>query len=459
MIDHRTLFLIFVAWSFAGIAIAETPERFANRFALHAQAAGEGLHRVILPASVYLGLARHDQGDMRVFNAAGELVPFALVDSPPPLAPAPISTALPWFPLRAPQGSRLDDLELEWRPGDARGTLKLRANAGGTTDERLEHTIGWLLDARSIEQNLTALSLDWPEDQTLRVTLSLDASDDLQHWRPLVAAAEIVRLRHAGQSLTQTRIEFPPVRARYLRISWAESDAAPPEPRACVVETRGGRAESPRQWTELDSTTTGEPGEYRYDKAPLARIDQVQIIAPQPNTAVTAQLLAGRPNAARPDGFDWTPVLRTNVYRMTRDGAESLSPPTAISRTTTRNWLLRIDTKGGGFGAGVPRLRVSWPEQTLLFAARGSGPYVLAFGNHEMLPGTTAAENLLPDFEKAQLGLLPLAMIDEAPVVKPERTDATDWRQPALWGALIGAVAILAGMAWRLLREVSKTDA
>ncbi|MGF1644620.1 MAG: DUF3999 family protein [Thiotrichales bacterium] len=59
--------------------------------------------------------------------------------------------------------------------------------------------MGCLLDARAIVRDLTILSLDRVEDQTPHATLSVDASDDLQDWCTLVAADEIVRLRHPGQ--------------------------------------------------------------------------------------------------------------------------------------------------------------------------------------------------------------------------------------------------------------------
>ncbi|MGF1644619.1 MAG: DUF3999 family protein, partial [Thiotrichales bacterium] len=124
----------------------------------------------------------------------------------------------------------------------------------------------------------------------------------------------------------------------------------------------------------------------------------------KPNTAVTTQLLAGGPNPARPDGFDWTPVLRTNVYRMTRDGAESQLPPTAISRASALDWRLRIDTKGGGFGTGKPRLRVGWPERTLTLAARGSEPYALAALKPHFLADNQRLMNRLTK-------LLPIALL------------------------------------------------
>ncbi|MGF1547386.1 MAG: DUF3999 domain-containing protein [Thiotrichales bacterium] len=438
-----------------GTLAAETPAQFANRFTLHPQSTADGLHRVVLPAAMYAGFARGDQRDLRVFNAGGERVPFALTDSPAPPTAAPSPRALPSFPLRAPRGTRIDDLELTWQPGAAQGALRLRAAAGNAVTHQPEQLVGWLLDARGLNQALTALNIDWPEEQSVQATLRVESSDDLVRWQALAEATPLLQLHHAGQSLAQTRIAFPARTLSYLRVSWNDAAQEPPTPRAFHAESEGEHVEAPRQWLEFNATATSDEGVYEVTGAPLAPVDRVQILAPQPNTAVAATLLVG---SAQVDGHGergWTPLLHTNVYRMTRDGVERNSPPTSIRRTTAHHWRVRVDPNSGGFGAGQPILRLGWTERTLVFAARGDGPFTLAFGAHEVESAALDVKQLLAPHAPTQVHDLPLAGLEMGPVVTPALASATDWRQPTLWGALLGAVALLGGMAWRLLREVN----
>src|SRR5881397_861913 len=57
--------------------------------------------RVDLPAVVYEGITRSDVGDLRVFNAAGETVPYAFLPHVQASQQAKQSPNLPIFPIMA----------------------------------------------------------------------------------------------------------------------------------------------------------------------------------------------------------------------------------------------------------------------------------------------------------------------------------------------------------------------
>lgn len=96
-------FLKVTAWCVAiGAAWAAAPacaEDFARHFTLQLEE-GAAYYSVALPAAVYSASQRNDLGDVRVFNGAGEPVPYSLEGprelprTPPTLRPAR------WFPLR-----------------------------------------------------------------------------------------------------------------------------------------------------------------------------------------------------------------------------------------------------------------------------------------------------------------------------------------------------------------------
>jgi hypothetical protein len=111
-----TLFFLLGANAASG---AERPADYAFGIPLEADGK-EALYDVTLPVAVYRGVVRADLGDLRVFNGAGEVVPYALrprrmtdTETAPPVA-------LTLFPLKAEEGAALDAI-----------SIRVRRSAGG----------------------------------------------------------------------------------------------------------------------------------------------------------------------------------------------------------------------------------------------------------------------------------------------------------------------------------------
>ncbi|MBN3775563.1 DUF3999 family protein, partial [Burkholderia sp. Se-20378] len=87
---------------FASFAAADgTPGagHAAQRFSLDLDGAA-AYYQLTVPQPVYAASRRDDLGDVRIFNGAGEPVPYSL-DAPATAAPAvpPTRTPVHWFPL------------------------------------------------------------------------------------------------------------------------------------------------------------------------------------------------------------------------------------------------------------------------------------------------------------------------------------------------------------------------
>lgn len=66
-----------LALSCGAVQAAEKPSDFAWSLRIEADGSDDS-YQFDLPAAVYRGIARRDAGDLRVFNAAGEVVPHGL---------------------------------------------------------------------------------------------------------------------------------------------------------------------------------------------------------------------------------------------------------------------------------------------------------------------------------------------------------------------------------------------
>jgi hypothetical protein len=156
-------------------------------------------------------------------------------------------------------------------------------------------------------------------------------------------------------------------------------------------------------------------------------------------------------------------VTRRGFYRLKSDDAEVASGWVPIDLDTDRYWLVKID-RGGGLGTGTPKLTLGWVPHELVFIARGSGPFQLAYGSATALPDESPVESILAEIAKPGDGksLVTIVTATLAPQVVlggEERRFAPHlfpWKSVSLWAALAIGVILLAWMAMRLARETNK---
>jgi hypothetical protein len=155
------------------------------------------LYAAPLPLEVYRVATRADLADVCVVNGVGEVVPYALRRPAGERADAAPFAPLPLFPLRTADRSPSEALKLHLRSGTTSIDLDRPPEAGPAEVIR-----GYLLDARGAHEPLTTLRLAWPADAAeFSARVSVEASEDLAHWRTVARDAAIVNLHFGGQEL------------------------------------------------------------------------------------------------------------------------------------------------------------------------------------------------------------------------------------------------------------------
>ena len=445
----RHLFLVVLV---ATSAQAEQPTDYAFGVPLSPGGAS-AFQRVAVPAAVYESSTTRGLADVRVFNVIGEVVPFAWVPRPASVRERWPAVTLPMFPLYVDRERR-----------DVAGlSLTVVRNAGGTTIDVKsadgqpvsgQELGGYVLDISSLVEPLSALVFSLPQAggaPTMR--LSVDASDDLAAWRSVATDATLVNLEHDGRRLVRDRIEVAPTKAKYLRVSWPVGGPA------IAFTAVGGQyrertVEAPRQWRDAaGSAVVDREGEYEYDLGGAFPVDRIDLVLSEPNSILPAQVLA-RATAAEP----WQPVATTVFYLLQQPGGDVASGPIDVGGGERRYWLLRFDPRSGGPGRAPPTLRVGWQPQEIVFAARGPGPFMLAYGRAAATPGALPIATLVPGYDSVA-GLPPgVAPAFPGAVTKlggPARLrDAPDGKRWMLWASLVLGAAVLGWMAWRLSKEM-----
>jgi hypothetical protein len=432
----------------SGIArAAESPSDFA--FALAIEGVGsDALYRLGIPQEVYESAAFADLRDIRVFNGAGQVVPHAFLPAAPS-ARRPASVALPFFPLRGPRGSDANDLDLALESTGGRTSLRVKLR-----DSRPEPAVllGYLVDVSAREETLSALQLDWNATPAGYVSsLRVEASEDLKHWTTMADHAPIMSLTHGGHRLEQKTVAFGPRRVKYLRLTWPQ-EAVAPEFTAVMGLPVEESAPPARAWKEV--TAMPDPrrsGDYLVDLGGVFPVDRLAIRLPQENAIAPVQILS------RDESTDeWRPLARTVAYRLRQGAVEMVSPELVVPATAHRQWLLRVDQKGGGVGEGGILVKAGWISREIVFAARGAGPFLLAFGNGKAQANALAIRTLVPGWGGDSAPEIARAAAGASQTLAGESAGRRriDMKKASLWAALFVGVAFLGFMAWRLAKQM-----
>jgi hypothetical protein len=414
----------------------------------------DALYRLMLPPVVYKGAVRRDLGDLRVFNGAEEVVPHAFNPRSATETRKREPVALKLFPLHGEAPAELAGMSLRVQRSASGTLIKLDETPAKAGAQR--RLLGYLVDASALEQPVRALELEIKGAATYTGNVTVEASEDLAAWHSF-ARGPIVSLQHEGAKLEQRRIEFAARKPKYLRVSWHGMPAGA-EIAALRAELGDARIDVARQWEAFTAAAPAKdkPGEYEVDTGGVYPADRIVLELPQVNTVAQVQLLS-RATADAP----WRPVTTTTVYKLRREGAEVESPAIAIAENADRYWLAKVDQKGGGLGAGELKVRVGWLPHEIVWVARGSAPFTLAYGSREAKPSAYAIETVVPGYKRdTDIGAKVAAVGDAAgprllggEAALKKRIDVKKW---TLWGALVLGVLFLGWMAWRLMRQMEK---
>ncbi|SDH88851.1 Protein of unknown function [Pseudomonas flavescens] len=442
------LLMLGVAVSAAAAEVGESPGDYALSVPLTLR--GEGpWYRVQLPMAAHLAARYADFRDLRVFNGAGERLAYSLIPGAERFAESQQRADLRLFPLRGPTGRRDASPSVRIQRGNDGSIIELSAAAEPTAAADVLR--GWLLDVSATDFPLQRLHLQWRAESEGFQRFSIEASDDLDHWRPL-GEGQIARLSFNGQRIDKSDVELPSTRARYLRLLWLAPEQAVSLSAASVSGTRSSAEPAALIWSAALKGQASEQGITW--TLPLALpLERLRIEVEQANSLAPV-LLQGRRDGTAP----WTPLASSVLYRLPVDGQEVVQDQIELAQSPVAQLRLQVDSRGGGLGQGEPRLSVALRATELLFLVRGDPPYRLALGRAGASAGSLPVTTLVPGFTASRLQRMGQATIsggipevEVSPVVVTHKP-GTDWTRIGLWAVLLAGVGVLALMALSLLR-------
>ena len=420
----------------ANAAAALTPQDFAYGMPIMATELAAA-YRVQLPVDVYRVSAQDDLGDVRVFNAEGEAVPYAIRHVAVRADSSPAQT-LPLFALRGDPQSVSQGLRLQL--DSPNGAIRLQTDGRAAQDGPIAQ---YLIDARPLDAPIAALQLSWPDSSAdFSGRMRIECSDDLAPWRLVVAAAPVANLHAGSQQLIENRIEAPNIKAKFWRLSWLGA-----RPSFELNQVRAEPAQgAPRvNWSTVvvaGHAAAGAPGDYDFDFGARLPLERVNIVLPDANSVYMADF-----KSCANEKTPWRTVTRAGVYRVTTADGQQTNGPIDVPLDHDRYW--RVHLSGESSAAVALRLQGSFSPSEIEFLAHGKPPFLLAYGSTEIRAAAT------------DLSVIPSGALISAAALGSRSVLGGDGRialgspldkRTVLWAVLVLAVAALGTMAARLAR-------
>jgi hypothetical protein len=454
---------------------APTPSEFAMQLPLSVSG-DNGVVQLLLPLAVYQHSRSAELADIRVYNAAGQLLPYALHR---PTYRSRIETrerAGALFPIYASESVRgsASSLELQLRTGADGSLLTINAPAAAAPTATQQRLAAIIIDLGASERDevLESLVFELPEAHSdYRARIAVERSDDLKLWDGVAHdGIDWISAADASGRLVNDRIEVPGGQGRYLKIRWVEGD-----PVVFASVRARWRSASVRLDPTLEVMLDAQPGrvegDFLYRTSPAINATAVGLDLPEANTVLPVSIGFYREQRQPQPKWLFQSRVDNTFYRLTHNGRERRSSRIHIAPMSGAEWVVRPHT--GGHSA--PRLVLGWQPQTLVFNAQGSG-FVLGVGAEaevyrHWLGGPSPLEQVAPGYSRDEIEQLERARVGElqptpqnggsaVPAVEAadEAAEAARMRRFALWSILGVGVLLLGYMTWRLLQQVNPPD-
>jgi len=426
----------------------EQPANFAAQVPLGLTGQGPW-YRLELPLALQLSARRTDLEDIRIFNSASEPLSFALFHEHGLVAAPLQENAVRWFPLYDAPGAPLGNIPAFKAQLSQAGSL-VSVEPGTPREAGAEVLRGWLIDTSAIEGTLANLNMDWNSDRQGFQRFTIEASDDLQHWRPC-GEGQVARIVLVGQQVERHTVELPGQHARFLRLLWLSPRTAPLLNSVHVFSRQPGQLPLALQWSGPIIGTRKARGEYVWQLPAQLAVERLKLDIAQGDSlasvAVYGRTAPGEPWRALRDGL---------VYRQIQDGQELIADELPLAGEMLRQVMVEIEDGAPGLGASVPALRVAVRPTQVVFLASGTPPFSLAVGSATAMPASLPLETLLGANPKP-LGELGVARLAGTPMIamgsRAPVPDEVDWKRVAMIAVVVMGLVLLVAMGRGMLKR------
>ncbi|MES1190910.1 MAG: DUF3999 family protein [Steroidobacter sp.] len=407
------------------------------------------LQELTLPDRVYATMTQWNAADIRIFNANGQSVPYAL-------CPAMTNDDITQHAMVPVYGLDASSTSIKGNNITLRTSDGTQLNVHGDDTTRFRSNASYVLDLSKIDHAVTSIKLDWstPSGDS-ETALQVFSSNDLSHWQ-LISNTKLLRAISADHAtLEQSGISLPAARYQYLRI---EPSGALTIHHAQAEYQIAATPAQPVWYSAGAPYGTDDIHELRYENSHRAPVSFLRITPHVENSSlhVTVQSRDREDHA-------WQTQWSGEVFDVSDGNQHRHNDIIHVPATYALEWRL-LFAENSEPPASAPSFELGYLPMQLRFLAQGQGPYMLAFGNAGV--STSKAQQCdsllsgISEQEKRKLTGAPA--IGELHILAGSNAlklrHAIPARTLILWGILLVGVVIIVRSALSMLKHSKQQD-
>ncbi len=399
-----------------GFAREETQvskDKFAYGYSIKVDG-DSAVYSLYLNEKIYQGMTREDRGDLRIFSRVGDIAPHVIRQTERMTKKAAPTIKLPFFPWYKKDKVEAASSHIRITTNDQGAIIDLN---DGKAEKKGQYLYAYIIDASALTEAPDHFEIEWESaDANFILNVVLEGSDDLNGWRLLKPSSTISHMKFKNQTQSRHWSEFMPV--------------------------------------DIDQANLT----YFFETKSVLPADRLNIDLPSKNTLVNV-LIESASSSVGP----WYRRYNGLLYDLNIDNARLSNSVIHQAINSHRYWRVKILNSDGGF-RGLPKLRLGWIPEQLLFVASGEPPFTLTYGSARVGPVTASLGQLLSESSMIQKGnLIKSAKLgaaidfgDQSRLLPPR--PETDWKKYVLWSVLMAGVLLLALMAFRLFKQMDQPN-
>jgi hypothetical protein len=284
-----------------------------------------GVVQLRLPLTVYQHAQTASLADVRIFNSAGQPVPFAFFEPTQSATTQWRETDVKLFPIVS---DSVDQSGMELDVKTAQDGALFSVHAKSSSKAKGNQLTALILDLGTVraKESLDSLQLFLPDSATssYRADLAIEQSDDLKLW-DRVAQSRVDWLKGTQSSeLVNDRIPLSARGGRYVRVQWLEGQ--PLEFKKIIARWRSSETPSDKPMELVLKATPGKiAGDWAYLSSVAIAANEIGLNLPNANTVMPVSIGFYRQQLTPTRKWLFDPITHSTFYRLQQNGSERIS--------------------------------------------------------------------------------------------------------------------------------------
>lgn len=480
LLIHKTLITLLLYSLFSQTVCALIKQDFA--YSVDINQGKQSLRQFELPLFALNKIKRQDYGDLRIFNSKNQSIPFTISIQTAKTKPHISEHKLDFFTLpKNPQ--QITQLLVEYD----------KYNHWLSINQSRRPTITpsyIIIKNQTTDKQLTALKLFWnTTDHALNVKFKLDKSNDLENWTLIGQHNVLYDLKHLSAVLIKDTIEIHKIhQAKYFRLTFKDNSHFFKSITKIAGIYQQQLQSKPVHWLGVPLTAGRSENEWLFDSRSFSPFFKINIYIHQPGSFYQGTLYSKGPASSfnqptiskkshlknqlknilhtkknkASKSSSWQYISEFNQYHLLTENGNIKSDPITFPVNKNRLWKIVLKHPLTLLPDQMPQMNIAWAPVMMTFLAKKDESYQLLVGSNSILPSTlrlptsislNSAETVSVD----NMTFKPTNRLSAEPS-NANLFEGIDWKKILLGLILCISIVIMGIMAFRLYKEMNKSE-